>query len=251
MNRNKLLVAIISGCVIMGGTVFSNIQAHKALEEVTNISSSTSFNQDSMQVQIVELESKLSSLSEQIDKQTEALMEVLTILERERLLEDYVIDIIISGSKPNQKPTEEQARKLAKLIIKINREYVETFGFKEDIPMMLSIIRVESQFDSKVVSSAGAKGLMQLMDGTGRPIAEKLGFSNYDPFDPEQNIRVAWYYFNSDRERLGEYKAIVAYNQGYKDLSGAVSRSMSRRDSYLNKVKSFNDKYSTLLDKNN
>jgi len=57
------------------------------------------------------------------------------------------------------------------------------FGFY-GIPLALvrAVIKTESDFDPRVVSSAGAKGLMQLMPDTAR----EMGVS--DPFDPRQNI---------------------------------------------------------------
>src|SRR3546814_16213656 len=46
--------------------------------------------------------------------------------------------------------------------------------------MVHAIARQESQFDRQIVSHAGARGLMQLMPGTARAPAGKLGMS-YDP----------------------------------------------------------------------
>jgi soluble lytic murein transglycosylase-like protein len=45
-----------------------------------------------------------------------------------------------------------------------------------------AVMKVESDFDPHVVSSAGAQGLMQLMPGTAR----QMGVA--DSFDPRQNI---------------------------------------------------------------
>ena len=145
------------------------------------------------------------------------------------------------------KPTEEFARELSKLVISISKEYEETYGFENDIAKLMSIIRVESEFNPNCTSSAGAKGLMQLMDATGQAYAEKLGFKEYKPYDPEQNIRIAWYYYNVNKEKLGEDKAIVAYNRGYRNLTKAVQVSRGNPRSYLNKVKTHNDRYSTKL----
>ncbi|WP_233531899.1 lytic transglycosylase domain-containing protein [Paenibacillus alkalitolerans] len=52
-----------------------------------------------------------------------------------------------------------------------------------DPALVKAVIRAESNFRSDAVSSAGAKGLMQLMDGTART----LGVT--DSFDPVQNVR--------------------------------------------------------------
>jgi soluble lytic murein transglycosylase-like protein len=55
-----------------------------------------------------------------------------------------------------------------------------TFGIPE--PFLRAVIKTESDFDPRVVSSAGAQGLMQLLPGTAR----LMGVT--DPFDPRQNI---------------------------------------------------------------
>ena len=54
------------------------------------------------------------------------------------------------------------------------------FGIPE--PLIRAVIKTESDFDPNVVSSAGAKGLMQLMPDTAR----LMGVT--DVFDPRQNI---------------------------------------------------------------
>ena len=62
----------------------------------------------------------------------------------------------------------------------IIRQKARDFGVNPDIAV--SVARVESGFDPKAVSSAGAQGVFQLMPDTARG----LGVSN--PFDPMQNI---------------------------------------------------------------
>ncbi len=96
--------------------------------------------------------------------------------------------------------------------------YVEEASRKYQVPIQFiqAVIRVESSFKYRAVSSAGAQGLMQLMPGTGR----EMGV--HDPFDPRQNImggtrllRVLANRYDGDM-----VKVLSAYNAG----SGAVAK---------------------------
>jgi soluble lytic murein transglycosylase len=81
------------------------------------------------------------------------------------------------------------------------------------------ITRQESSFDKRAVSHAGARGMMQLMPGTAREQAGKLGYG-YDTgrltSDPNYNVMLGSAYF----QRLlnswdGSYPlAVAAYNAG-------------------------------------
>lgn len=85
-----------------------------------------------------------------------------------------------------------------------------------DMNLVKAIIKVESNFNSKVESCTGAKGLMQLMPEKCRI----LGIS--DAFDVEQNIdggirniKMLLDRYNGDVEM-----ALIAYNGGYGGISG-------------------------------
>jgi len=81
------------------------------------------------------------------------------------------------------------------------------------------IIRQESSFDRAAVSHAGARGMMQLMPGTGREVAGKLGLP-YDQArllrDPAYNITLGSHYFQSLMHYWGNNAALAAasYNAG-------------------------------------
>ena len=80
-----------------------------------------------------------------------------------------------------------------------------------------AIISVESAGNEHAVSSVGAKGLMQLMDATGKEWHDKLGIKElYDPFNPEQNRQIGTAYITWLLEQFsGDDKlALAAYNGG-------------------------------------
>jgi soluble lytic murein transglycosylase len=84
--------------------------------------------------------------------------------------------------------------------------------------MIHAIARQESQFDRKIVSRAGARGLMQLMPGTARETAGFIGIG-YSPSmldDPQYNIQLGSWYFGRLMDRYqGSYPlAVAAYNAG-------------------------------------
>ncbi len=79
-----------------------------------------------------------------------------------------------------------------------------------DPALVAGVIQVESGFDPSVVSHAGAKGLMQLMDET----ADILGVTN--SFDPAQNIDGGVRFLRDMLDRFdGDVSlALAAYNAG-------------------------------------
>jgi hypothetical protein len=78
-----------------------------------------------------------------------------------------------------------------------------------DSALISSVIRAESNGNPSAVSTAGAKGLMQLMDSTAR----EMGVTN--SFDPAENIRAGSRYLAQMLDRFGDLPtALAAYNAG-------------------------------------
>lgn len=128
--------------------------------------------------------------------------------------------------------------------------------------LVFATIKTESNFDENAVSSAGAKGLMQITDKTGAYIAEKLNLSNYDLFEPNINIRFGCYYL---RYLLDKFEvvdtAICAYNAGEGNVTMWLKNSLYSNDgkklntipfleteSYLKKIKKSFKKYIKLYE---
>lgn len=85
---------------------------------------------------------------------------------------------------------------------------------------LFSLIRQESAFEGFVRSSAGARGLMQIIPTTGQEIANELGwpnnYSDDDLYRPMVSIRLGTDYLDKWRAHLGGdyYAALAAYNGG-------------------------------------
>ncbi|KQM18870.1 lytic transglycosylase domain-containing protein [Novosphingobium sp. Leaf2] len=88
-----------------------------------------------------------------------------------------------------------------------------------DWKMVHALARQESQFAQNAISSAGARGLMQLMPATAREQAGKLGLA-YDESrllsDPAYNLMLGDAYFQRVKDYFGGALplAIAAYNAG-------------------------------------
>ena len=103
------------------------------------------------------------------------------------------------------------------------RASAQEFGVEPSL--VAAVIRTESRFDSEVVSSQGAYGLMQLLPETARFVAERTGIEG-DYRDPGTNIRIGTRYLSYLQERYDgdERLVLAAYNSG----EGRVDRWVSR-----------------------
>ncbi|NOV03460.1 lytic transglycosylase domain-containing protein [Paenibacillus planticolens] len=79
-----------------------------------------------------------------------------------------------------------------------------------DQSLVKAVIQQESSFNHQAVSPAGAKGLMQLMDGTGQ------GYGVTNPFDPRQNVDAGTHFLSNLLQKYNgnEGVALAAYNAG-------------------------------------
>ncbi len=88
-----------------------------------------------------------------------------------------------------------------------------------DAWLVLALIRQESLFDAGAVSPVGARGLMQVMPGTGRTLADAMAWAGFDPgmLDvPAVNLHLGASYMDA---RLRQFEAfwpavLASYNAG-------------------------------------
>lgn len=112
--------------------------------------------------------------------------------------------------------------------------YAETFDLEE--ALIKAVIKVESDYNPKAVSSRGAQGMMQLIPGTARDMEVS------DPFNPDQNIRGGSRYLRLMLDEFGGNLelALAAYNAG----PGSVRRHggvppFKETQQYIERVKQY------------
>ena len=100
-------------------------------------------------------------------------------------------------------------------------ELVEASAARHGIEpeLLFAVMRVESVYNPRIISYAGAIGLMQIMPRTGRLIASAMGrddFAVEDLLEPAVNIEFAAWYLSSLIDRFdGRIPlAIASYNGG-------------------------------------
>lgn len=93
--------------------------------------------------------------------------------------------------------------------------------------LLVAVVRVESGFDPRARSDAGALGLMQLMPGTAGWVARQTGFSDFRTellYQPEINLMIGgWYLQHLLQEFDGNLVAgLAAYNAGRGNVDAWV-----------------------------
>jgi membrane-bound lytic murein transglycosylase D len=97
---------------------------------------------------------------------------------------------------------------------------------EERVPAELVwIAEVESSFNPRARSPAGATGMFQLMPATARSLDLSVGFFQDDRLQPEKSARAAARYLRRLHERFGEWRlALAAYNCGEGRVSALLKK---------------------------
>ena len=202
-----------------------NKKIHKPLDEIIpNKNEKLSFNQNEL-VQI---------------------LRILAETEQNKYLKRFTLSIANSAPSINYYLAAEMISNLGRIDLGVwvarKAEQKKTILFKHgypiqdfayplypEKPLILSVIRQESNFDISATSHAGAKGLMQLMPATARLVSKRIK-ERYDrdslTIDPSYNIRLGSAYLNQlINEFDGSYiMALAGYNAGPHRVKRWVKR---------------------------
>ncbi|MBN2403271.1 MAG: lytic transglycosylase domain-containing protein [Spirochaetes bacterium] len=110
-------------------------------------------------------------------------------------------------------------------------DLVEKDAEKQNIPkeMIFAVMKAESTFNHKAVSSAGAVGLMQLMPPTAKDIAKGMNMKEFDLKDPSVSIAFGIKYITwLNKFFKGDFAAVMA---GYNAGAGNVKKWMNEFNS--------------------
>jgi membrane-bound lytic murein transglycosylase D len=96
-------------------------------------------------------------------------------------------------------------------------------------PQLIWIAEVESSFDARARSPAGAAGMFQLMPTTARNLDLSVGFFRDERLHPEKSARAAARYLRRLFDRFGEWRlALAAYNCGETRVAALLKKHKAR-----------------------
>ncbi len=98
-----------------------------------------------------------------------------------------------------------------------------------DLGLCLAMIWQESLFDPDAVSSANARGIMQIIPPTAQAIAKELQVESYSLHDPSVSIRFGCYYFNN---LLKDFNSVPLSLAGYNAGPMRVKRWIKQDPNY-------------------
>lgn len=177
----------------------------KDLESENSIMNSLNFNDDNKNesykvIQNISTGQKIEDIPLKIRQVVNNSEDKFKAISENVIDENKLLELL----QENNLSSEEELNKIHETV----SEYSDIY--KVDKNLILAIIKQESNFNKNAISSAGAKGLMQLMDFN----LESYGVSN--PYDIEENIEagVKHIKYCLDRFNGNVEMALMAYNAG-------------------------------------
>ena len=165
--------------------------------------------------QLTELVNNQQELLGNLDSSLTTLDEAIHIDSKRRVKINKVRGFI---SRLLKEINTEATRRITPIQISEISTAIVDYGNQYNVPnsLIIAVIRQESNFDIKAVSSAGAKGLIQILPSTAEDIKVWLNKPYYDAFKPSQNIQFGVYYLGKLLNMFPKdiSKAVMAYNTG-------------------------------------
>ncbi len=130
------------------------------------------------------------------------------------------------------KAAQECERKTGSTMVSYAFPRIEKYMSNVDVEWALvhALVRQESRYDAEAVSSAGARGLMQLMPRTAQEVAGKAGLSHQTAWltsRPAHNVALGTRYLD---------KLLRKYNGNYAMALAAYNAGPSRVDRWINEI---------------
>jgi soluble lytic murein transglycosylase len=107
------------------------------------------------------------------------------------------------------------------------RSSIEGYAREHSIDpyLVAALIRQESEFNPKAISRSNARGLTQVLPGTGRELSRKLKIRRYSTamlYTPDTNVKIGTYYLKALLDQhQGKWEATLAsYNAGKSRVIG-------------------------------
>ena len=98
------------------------------------------------------------------------------------------------------------------------------------------LVKVESRFDTRAKSRAGALGLTQILPSTAR--LYEPGLTNEQMYDRDANLRLGLRYLHDLLERYGNdlERSLLAYNRGPSKVQDLLAAGVDPRNGYSQSV---------------
>ncbi|MBN1545384.1 MAG: lytic transglycosylase domain-containing protein [Syntrophaceae bacterium] len=118
--------------------------------------------------------------------------------------------------------------------------YEESLRYNVDYRLILAIMRVESDYRQHVVSSAGARGFMQIHPSLARGLAKEAGIQYRDftdLYDTRKNIRLGTHYISKLLILFDDMPtALFAYNVGHHKAKRLLAANRNPNTTYTRRV---------------
>jgi soluble lytic murein transglycosylase-like protein len=121
----------------------------------------------------------------------------------------------------------------------------ESAGYGFDPLLVLAVIDIESKFQYRAVSPAGARGIMQILPYVAKSLVEKVelhqpSYKSFRPEfldDPALNIKLGVYYLHDLKKHFRNLThTLIAYNMGPTETKNRLENDIELSENYATLV---------------